>query len=218
MVVKMLSILPELSAEINERLMKLSVKRQFSTDELVFAEDDDATFLPIVLDGKIKMVRYPDVGKEVIIGVFKGGEIFAIPPALDGKKFPATAIAMDNSSLLFLPRREFLNLMKESSEFSQAVTNTMCGLLRQRTQTVQILAITSSEQRIASILLRLAQENGEKMPLKITLRRQDIAEMSGLTLETTIRTIRSLAKKEIVNIVHGKIIIKDAETIEEFLR
>lgn len=213
----MTPIIPELSTEINERLLKLSTKRKFSIDQQIFAENDEATFLPIVMDGTVKMVRYPHVGKEIIIGVFRSGDIFAIPPALDGKRFPATAVAMDSSQLLFLPRSEFLLLMKESNEFSSFVTNTMCGLLREKTQTVQIFAITSSEQRIANILLRLAKEYNGKMPMKINLRRQDIAEMSGLTIETTIRTIRSLAKKHIVSIVQGKVIIEDSALIEDFL-
>ena len=162
-------------------------------------------FLPIVLKGKVKMVRFPDVGKEVIIGIFQDGEIFAIPPALDGKKFPATAIAMEETHLLLLPRPVFLRLMKES-------------LLRNRTETVQILTTPSSEKRVGAVLLKLTNENKGNHPTTITLRRQDIAEMSGLTIETTIRSIRSLAKKDYVVIIRGKIIVKNTEKLENFLR
>ena len=207
-----------LSSEISQQLLKLGVKKSISANEQIFAENDQASFLPIVLKGKVKMVRFPDVGKEVIIGIFQDGEIFAIPPALDGKKFPATAIAMEETHLLLLPRPAFLNLMKESSEFSTIVMTRMCGLLRDRTETVQILTTPSSEKRVGTVLLRLTIESNESQPTKITLRRQDIAEMSGLTIETTIRAIRSLAKKDYVEIIRGKIIVKNTEQLENFLR
>ncbi|HMS42121.1 MAG TPA: Crp/Fnr family transcriptional regulator [Pyrinomonadaceae bacterium] len=199
-------------------MLKLSIRKKLSANEQIFAENEQATFLPIVLKGKVKMVRFPDVGKEVIIGIFQTGEIFAIPPALDGKKFPATAIAMEETQLLFLPRPAFLNLMKESSEFSAIIMERMCGLLRDRTETVQILTTPSSEKRVGTVLLRLTIESNESQPKKITLRRQDIAEMSGLTIETTIRAIRSLAKKDYVEIIRGKIIVKNTEQLENFLR
>lgn len=211
-------LLNNLSPEINHQLLKLSIRKKLSANEQIFAETEQATFLPIVLKGKVKMVRFPDVGKEVIIGIFQTGEIFAIPPALDGKKFPATAIAMEETQLLFLPRPAFLNLMKESSEFSAIIMERMCGLLRDRTETVQILTTPSSEKRVGTVLLRLTIESNESQPKKITLRRQDIAEMSGLTIETTIRAIRSLAKKDYVEIIRGKIIVKNTEQLENFLR
>ena len=177
-----------------------------------------ASFLPIVLTGQVKLVRYPEAGLEVILGVFSPGEIFAIPPALDGKQFPATAVSIKESQLLFVPRDEFLGLMQTSPEFSTAIMNRMCGLLRARAETVQILATPSAEHRVAGVLLQLAGDtNGDKVT-RITHRRQDIAEMAGLTLETTIRSIRKLADRGYLRIVRGKIMLDTTEHLKEFVR
>lgn len=207
---------------IDEKFINVIIKRgntrRFSTGEFIFSEGDDATFLPTVLSGRVKMVRYPEAGKEVIIGTFCNGEIFAIPPALDGKRFPATAVAMEESRLVFLPRPEFLALMTESPEFSAMVMERMCGLLRDRTETVQILATQSAEHRVASVLLRLAGDDGNGSPYKIKHRRQDIAEMCGLTIESTIRSIRKLADRGLVNIVRGKIHIESSDPLRDFIR
>lgn len=204
--------------ELSQRILKIGFKRIFGANEQIFVEGDEATFLPIVLAGKVKLVRYPEVGKEVIVGVFSSGEIFAIPPALDGKRFPATAVAMAESQLLMLPRKEFLGLMESSDEFSSIIMTRMCGLLRDRTDTVQILATPSAEHRVASTILRLAGEIKENEITRISHRRQDIAEMSGLTTETTIRAIRKLADKGILKIVHGKIHLETDEHLRDFLR
>lgn len=208
----------DFGAELAENVLKQGTKRRFASNQYIFSEGDEATFLPIVLSGQVKLVRFPEPGKEVILGLFRTGEVFAIPPAMDGKRFPATAVAIDESDLFLLPRDRFLALMKSSSEFSASIMSRMCGILRQRADTVQILATSSAEQRVASVIIRLAEElegNGIK---KIPHRRQDIAEMAGLTLETTIRVIRKMAEKGCFSIVGGRIMIGTTEPLHKLIR
>jgi CRP-like cAMP-binding protein len=207
-----------LSPELRQRLNRRCLKRKFGADQCVFTEGETAAFLPIVSAGRVKLVRHPSDGKEVIIGIFGAGEVFAIPPALDGKRFPATAVAMEQSELLLLERGVFTSLMKDSEEFSAAILNQMCGILRDRTASVQIHSTLSSEVRIAQVLLGLANESRQDWPVRIALRRQDIAEIAGLTTETTIRTIRKLAGKGLLRIEHGKILIDSCAPLAEFVR
>jgi CRP-like cAMP-binding protein len=201
------------SPELLEKLLKTGHIKTFEDTEIVFGEGEKAEFLPIVLNGKVKMVRYPELGKEFIIGFFGNGEMFAIPPAMDGKNYPATCVTVEKTKLLILPRHAFLKLMQESSEFSELVMEKMCGLLRETAETINNLAGSSPEQRIGNVLLRLAKNK----PAKITLRRQDIADMSGLTTETTIRTVKKLEEKDLLKIVKGKIILDQPERLRDYL-
>jgi len=206
------------TSDLLRELEKFGHKKSFSEGTEIFTEGESATFLPIILSGKIKMVRFPEVGKEVIIGVFQTGEMFAIPPVFDGKNYPSTAIAMQETKLLLLHRKDFLELLKSSSEFSFTVINWMCEMLREKTATINNLATASPEHRIGHILLYLADKENVQTPVKISLRRQDIAEMVGLTTETTIRAVRKLADKELLRIVHGKIILDEPQSLRDFLR
>ncbi len=206
------------SVELTEDLFAIGSKRSFGSGKHIFFEGDRATFLPIILSGKIKMVRYPEAGKEIIIGMFKAGEIFAIPPAMDGKRFPATAVAIEESELLMIPRDDFLALMGASTEFSSLVMNRMCGILRERAETVQIMATPSAEHRIATVILRLIGEMNGGEVKKITHRRQDIAEMAGLSLETTIRIIRKLSEKGCLKIVGGRILVETTDHLRTLVR
>ena len=207
-----------LSEEICQKLEKYGIRKTFAENEQIFAEGEQADFLPVVETGCVKLVRYPEPGKEVIIGFFRDGEIFAIAPALDGKRFPATAVAMEKTRLLILPRAAFLNLMKESPEFSAALMTRMCGLLRDRTAAVQILATSSAETRVAAVLLRLANECNANCPLEISYRRQEIAEMSGLTVETTIRSVRKLEKRGLLKIINRKIVLENLVPLEKLIQ
>lgn len=212
------NLLQNLGAEISDKILKLGTKRQFDSNQFIFSEGDPATYLPIVISGRVKLVRFPEPGKEVIIGLFADGDPFAIPPAMDGKRFPATAIAIEKSDLLILPREDFLTLMGSSSEFAAAIMSNMCGILRERADTVQILATSSAEQRVAGVLLRLAGELGPDEIKKIPHRRQDIAEMAGLTLETTIRVIRKLANKGCFEIIGGRIMLESTGPLRKLVR
>lgn len=212
------ALIENLGEELNLKIIQSGAKKTYSANELIFSEGEEAIFLPIMLTGRVKMVRYPEIGKEVILGVFQAGEIFAIPPALDGKNFPATAVAIEDSQLLLLPRRDFLDLMKSSSEFSSIVMSRMCGILRERADAVQILATPSAERRVAGTLLRLAGEIKDNEVKKISHRRQDIAEMSGLTLETTIRVIRKLEDRGYLKIVRSRIFLETTEHLRQFVQ
>ena len=215
--ISMNQISDHFSAKLTEGLFAIGTNRAFGVGEHVFFEGDRATFLPIILAGKVKMVRYPEAGKEIIIGIFQAGEIFAIPPAMDGKRFPATAVAIEESKLLMIPRDEFLALMGSSSEFSSLVMNRMCGILRDRADTVQIMATPSAEHRIANVILKLTGEMNGGEVKKITHRRQDIAEMAGLSLETTIRIIRKLADKGHLKIVSGRIFVETTDHLRNLV-
>jgi CRP/FNR family transcriptional regulator len=207
--------LTKISADLAKKLKSRGHLRTFYEDEIIFDAGNQAEVLPIIVSGKVKMVRFPELGKEVIIGIFQSGEMFAIPPVLDGGRYPATAIALEETKLLLIYRNDFLQLMETDAELSANVTLVMCGLLRQTTATIQNLTTSSPEHRIANVLLDLA---GKESNGKISLRRQDIAEMAGLTTETTIRVIRRLAAQELVKIVRGKIFIEESERLRDFAK
>lgn len=206
------------SLELIESLKKAGRTKTFKEGVEIFAEGEQADFLPIIVSGKVKMIHFLEAGKEVIIGIFGAGEMFAVPPVFDGEPYPATAITMENSKILLLYRKDFLRLLEESSEFSFIVISWMCEMLREKTAAIQNLATASPEHRAGNVIVRLSKnETVEDAPFTITVRRQDIAEMAGLTTETTIRAIRRLADKNLIRIERGKIIIDDIEPLREFL-
>lgn len=206
------------SLELIESLKKAGRTKIFNDGAEIFAEGERAGFLPVILSGKVKMIHFLEAGKEVIIGIFGKGEMFAVPPAFDGEPYPATAVAMEKTKILLLYRKDFLLLLKESSEFSFIVINWMCEMLREKTAAIQNLATASPEHRAGNVIVRLTKsEIIEDVPVTIAERRQDIAEMAGLTVETTIRAVRKLADKNLIRIERGKIIIDDLAPLREFL-
>ena len=210
-------LLENISAELVEKLESIGFKRSYGEDQEVFARGDKADFLPIVLSGAVKMIRNPEVGKEVIIGIFRSGEMFAVPPVFDGAPYPSTAIAVEKTELLQVSRDDFLDILRNSPEFAFEVIGWTCEMLREKTSMIRTLATASPEHRVGRVLLKIA-EDAAALPFRIPVRRQDIAEMASLTTETTIRVIRRFSDQEMVRIEHGKIFIDSLEPLQRFLR
>lgn len=206
-----------MSLGLQETIQNHGVERVFDAHQEIFAEGEKAEFLPIVVSGKVRMIRFLEPGKEVIIGMFENGEMFAVPPVFDGGNYPATAVAMEKTRILLVGRRDFLELLRGSSEFSFAVIEWMSRMLREKTATIQNLATASPDHRVGSVLLKLAEKNSGQVPVRISLRREDIAKMAGLTTETTIRVVRRLAEKGLITISHGKIAVETVEPLRHFL-
>ncbi len=208
------NISPELAAMLSSR----GNKRSYSAEQEIFAEGDSAEFLPVVITGAIKMYRSPEPGKEVIIGIFRNGEMFAVPPVFDGGPFPASASAIEDTQLLQISRVEFQALLKESAEFAYTVIAWTCEMLREKTSIIRNLATASPEHRVGNVLIKLAEAHEPEFPIRIAVRRQDIAEMASLTTETTIRVIRRFADQGMLRIVHGKVMIDSVMPLRQFLR
>ena len=213
----MKSLGPHISPELISLLEASGKHHLYRPGEYLFTEGEEALFLPIVRSGKVKMVHLLDSGKEIIIGIFGEGEMFAVPPVFDGKRYPSTAVAMEKTKLLLIHRFDFLELLRESSEFAFAVIGWMTEMLREKTATIQNLATASPEHRVSNVLLKLAGTDEKELPVRIALRREDIGRIAGLTTETTIRVVRRLADKKLLRIEHGKIFIDDPAPLRRYV-
>lgn len=207
-----------ISKELEAKLSEIGKEQRFGAGEHIFADGDAAEHLPVIISGKVKMVHFPEPGKELIVGIFESGEMFALPPVFDGKTYPATAIAMEPARLLLIRRPDLLELIKTSPEFAVAVIEWMCEMLREKTSTIQNLAKSSPSSRIAHVLIRLTEHEQHAFPVKVKVRRQEIAEMAGLTTETAIRVIRRFADDGLVRIEHGKVVLDSTDGLSRLIR
>jgi CRP/FNR family transcriptional regulator, cyclic AMP receptor protein len=214
----MTPLLENIGDELTANLLAIGHMRTFDAGSIIFERGETADFLPIIISGSVKMIRMPEPGKEVIIGTFHTGEMFAVPPVFDGEPYPSTAIATEKTKLLQIRREDFLSLIRDSPEFAFQVIGWTCEMLREKTSMIRTLSTASPEHRVGRVLLKLFSEVTEGPPVRIRVRRQDIAEMASLTTETTIRVIRRFADQRIVRIEHGKIFIDSPDELQRLLR
>ncbi|MDQ2863592.1 MAG: Crp/Fnr family transcriptional regulator [Bacteroidota bacterium] len=160
-----------------------------------------------VVEGNIKMVSVNENGREFIQGIFTNGQSFGEPVLLITKPYPATAVVTEDARIIKLPREEFLKILLEFPEINFQFSKILANRLYDKAMIAKAITLYTPEHRIASLFKTLKEEKDtqKKFTHKVELSRQAIADMIGFRVETVIRTIKNLEKKNLLKIEKGKI-------------
>jgi CRP/FNR family cyclic AMP-dependent transcriptional regulator len=185
------------------------VLKNYSKDEYIFKEGQIPHFYHQVIEGKVSMVNEMENGKDFIQGFFSAGQSFGEPPIFEGGNYPASAIAVQSSVIIRLSIPSFKQLLKENFDVHWNVTRLLAHRLKNKAVTLKEITCHSPEHRIVSLLNHFKRErlNGETADEKVRIdyTRQQIADMSGLRVETVIRVMRNLFDKDVITIEKGKV-------------
>lgn len=219
-----MSILSSLSQRDWEKVKRLFIEKRFGKDDYIFFEGDPASWLGVVLEGRVKVIKHSGTGKDVVLDLIAPGEMLGEVAAFDGEPYPATAQAMEPTVVAAIHQDDYLRLLKQHPALALRVIEELGRRLREAQETIKSMAVERVERRIARILLKLAATTGspneDGIIIELPLTRQDIAEMAGTTVETTIRTISRFRKKGLVQTKRGRVIILEPHELvkiaEEF--
>ncbi len=189
-------------AELNT-LSKLVVERELASGEYVFWEDDPPDWFFILAEGRVKVIKTASSGKELIIAFFGPGEMFGEVAVFSGKPYPASAQAMEKTKVLGIRNDDFLNFLAAHPQVALRIISVLGERLRESQSRIRDLVGERVEQRVARILLMLSEKLGPSLPFT----RQEIADMSGTTVETAIRIMSRLKEGGIIRSTRGKTII-----------
>ena len=157
----------------------------------------------------------------MIMAVMSAGDVIGEVAVFDGGPYPATAQGMGNGTILKISRRDFISLFKKYPSVALEIIGDLGRKLRGAMNVARELRGERVEGRIAMVLLKLARKLGTPVDggvdLSIHFTRQDIADMVGSTIETTIRVISRFKKEGIVRDSKGKMTL-DVKRLESILK
>ncbi|HEY3406316.1 MAG TPA: Crp/Fnr family transcriptional regulator [Ohtaekwangia sp.] len=177
-------------------------------EQLLFEEGDPAVDFFQVEEGQVKMYIINPDGQEFIQGVFNAGESFGEPALLGGFDYPSSAMAVTAGKLWRLPRPEFLQLLKENFDLHLKLDQVLCKRLQYKSMILTEVSSYDPEHRLTTVLkyfkAKLTKaEDSEKIIIPFT--RQQLADMTGLRVETVIRSIKKMEKEKKLTLVGHKI-------------
>ncbi|MFQ5855822.1 MAG: Crp/Fnr family transcriptional regulator, partial [Anaerolineae bacterium] len=217
-VLRLVSLFASLNDDELAELAPLFMQQAIDKGDFVFFEGDPPLWVYIVIEGRIKLLKHSVDGKQVILHLLQPGEMFGGVAAFGRRPYPFTAQALIPSGVLKISGPDFHKIMEQHPEVSNQVVRELAARLIEAHEAMKNLAIEHVEQRIAHTILKLASHsNGDEpnhMTIDIRLTRQDIADMSGTTVETTIRVFSKWRQAGIVESQNGKIVIHDRERLE----
>lgn len=173
-------------------------KIPYSKGDQLFREGDSALNFYQVASGEIKMNNYNEDGKEFIQGIFTAGESFGEPPLLANVKYPANAEAINDAEVFQLSKEQFLGLLTSNPQVHLKITETLAKRLFYKAIMASEISSQEPEHRILRILDYLKHHVHKvegKFSFRVDLTRQQLADLTGLRVETVIRATKSLEKK-----------------------
>jgi len=201
-------------------LARVAIIKQVQKGEYICYEGEKMANFHLVYSGKIKVVKHTTFGKDVILDICSDGEVFLIEPIFDGEGYPASAVAVEDSSVLLIDRRKLVRYMDQNPKMMRTALKEMANHMRTLNTQIKELSVGKVDYRIANMMLKLGEKIGERdqqgqVRVAISLSRQDIADLTGTTIETAIRTMRRFAKQDLVETTKDTILIKDRDGLED---
>ena len=176
-------------------------------DDFIFYEDEPASFYFQVISGTVKMSSYSENGQEFIQGIFKSGQSFGEPAIFGDFPYPNNAIATEKSEIARLPKDIFFELLQENFDVHQKFNSLLSNRLRYKAILLKEISSYCPDHVILTLLkyLRDNSEGKEKSQFYVPFTRQQIADMTGLRVETVIRTVKKLQQDGKLDIRQHKI-------------
>lgn len=217
---KSIELFKNLTDDEMKELEAYLVTTPFKKKEDIFCEGDQPEWFYIVLSGKIKITKLSHEGKEIILEVISPTDIFGGVAVIRGFPYPANAVAMEDSQVIKISRKNLLRLVDRFPNLMYCIALQLGDRMKSSYDSLKNIALERVEARIAALLLKLANKVGVKtkegLLIDMRLTKQDVADMVGTTVETSIRTFSKFKREGLLIDSNGKFLIKDKEGLAAF--
>jgi CRP/FNR family transcriptional regulator, nitrogen oxide reductase regulator len=197
--------------EALERTLALARRSKAAKGARVFEQGAPAEALHLILCGRLKVSQTTPEGQHVIIRYLGRREIAGCVAVCGGIPYPATAEAVEDTSLLSWTRTRIADLAERYPAIGMAAMRVMAGRMTELQARLGELQTEPVERRIAHALGRLVVQAGRRTPegieIDFPITRQELAEMTGTTLHTVSRTLSRWETDGIVGGGRQKVVI-----------
>ena len=210
-VLRSIPLFSELSDEELIEISKHTVRQIYKKDNMVLIEEEIGSTMFVILDGRVKISRISDEGREVILSILVDGDFFGEMSILDGQTRSANAVTLEDTVMLIVRRENFLQMLYDYPQVSINLLKELAHRLRRSDSQIKSLSLQNALGRVASTILRIDDDSGTIKQGKVEIAslppQQDLANMAGTSRETISRVIKSLNQLGYVEKEGSKLII-----------
>ncbi|WP_238395817.1 Crp/Fnr family transcriptional regulator [Pontibacter pudoricolor] len=189
----------------------------FKKGQVIFHEGTRPSGLHCINSGKVKVTKMGSDGKEQIIRLAKPGDVVGYRALMADSNYSASAVALDDAVVCFIPKSQFLELISSNVEFSGGLMKLFSKALGEAEERMVQMAYKPVRERLAEALL-LLQKTYQQQPevedkFTISISREDLASIVGTAKETTIRLLSEFKDESIITTKGSSITILDPEKL-----
>jgi len=212
---RLTSVLKTVEERTLEDVAAVKACAQFKKGQLIFKEGDTPPGLFCIHQGKVKVYKTGDEGRDQIVRFAKAGDVLGYRSLISGEAYNLSAAALEDSVICCIPRATFFEQLLEDGGFKTDMFQLLSDELRRAEDQIVHLAQKPVRERLAEALLILREvygtENGDDSPINIKLSRNELAAVVGTATETLVRAIADLKSENLVATDKKKIRILDIE-------
>lgn len=197
-------------------LCKDKKNKSFKKKAELFSEGDSPAVVFFVKSGSVKTFKSHPDGKELITNLYKTGDFFGFEPLLENNNYQDTAVAMEDSEVVLIAKKDFLILLNNQADVSASFISLLCRKVSEKESQLVNLAYNSVRQRTAEALLKVSQLSDAKE--KISISREDLAKIVGTASESVIRVLSDFKDEGLIEIESGKIKVLNRGRLEKVVR
>ena len=183
------------------------IAENFGPADVIFHEGESPLFYYQIITGKVKLNHIDEEDKELIQSILTDGQSICELLSFGKEKFPVNAIAMAPTAIIKIPNKDFSRLLAEHPQANEAVQRFAAERLYHKFILMQNNASKHSKVRINGILTYFKGLNGHQGPYayEVPLTRKQLAAVTGLRIETVIRTVKKMEDEALLKIKNRKI-------------
>lgn len=181
--------------------------KKYKKGEVIFTEGDYARYYYQIIEGKVRMYNVSPSGKEFIQAEFAKGCSFGEPPLFIGEQYPSGAVTIEPAVIIRLSKEKLFEILNDYPQYKDELIKLLARRIYNKATTARDIINNDPEARILGFLNHLKKSRGESehTVVEVPYTRQEIANYTGLRVETVIRTLSKMKKSGIVSIEQHKL-------------
>jgi CRP/FNR family transcriptional regulator, nitrogen oxide reductase regulator len=208
-----------LTPALRARVSELARLKSYAGHELIFSEGDPSDAFMVIVEGRVKVFKSTPAGKEIILEIFGAGDPLGAVAVYEGVPFMASAQTIEPSQVLRIDKAPFFRLLEHDPQFVRGLLSGLTLRLAELTRRLADLSGARVEVRFARLFLKLCDQIGRQerggIFVPMPLSRQELADLTGTTIETAIRTMSRWQKEDVLHTEKDGFVVLSRETLEE---
>ncbi len=217
-VLKITPVFKRLAPQDLQTIAQAATIQRYERGQVIFEQDTPADAFYTIASGRVKIFKMLPTGKDMILEVFGPGDPLGAIAAYDGRPFPASATALEDTACVVIPRPVFFRLLEAHPSLVRGLMLGMTIRLVELTNRIAELSGSRIEPRFARLFLKLAGDMGRPERggtfIPLSLSRQELADMTGTTIETAIRIMSRWGKENILHTDKDGFVILNRASLE----
>ncbi len=208
-IIKSTNLFKGLPEEQIDIISGMTIEKTFGRGETIFFEGDEAKGFYIVSGGQVKVFKMNPSGKEHILHIFGIGEPIGEVPVFHNQPFPASAEALVKSRLIYIQRKDFVDLIKNHPSVSLNMLALLSMRLRQFASQIENLSLKEVPARLANYLIYVSEEQGNTDTIQLSVSKGQLASLLGTIPETLSRIFAKMSDEGLIRVEGRAITILD---------